>query len=75
MRHRIATVVTVGAVVACLASGTAATANAAIGADRGEPAVEVCDTGVLDSGLLGSDGSLITDCGLVPDLLGGVGLG
>ncbi|GAA3685092.1 hypothetical protein GCM10022267_84870 [Lentzea roselyniae] len=75
MRHRIATVLAAGAAVVCLATGTAATANAAIGADRGEPTVEACDTGLLDTGLLGSDGSLVTDCGLVPDLLGGIGLG
>jgi hypothetical protein len=75
MRHRIVTALAAGATVVCLATGTAATANAAIGSDRGEPAVEACDTGLLGSGLLGSDGSLITDCGLVPDLLGGMGLG
>ncbi|RAS67301.1 hypothetical protein C8D87_103640 [Lentzea atacamensis] len=75
MRHRIVNVLAAGAAAACLATGAAATANAAVGADRGEPVVVVCDTGVLGTGLLGSDGSLITDCGLVPDLLGGLGLG
>ena len=75
MRHRIVNVLAVGAAVVCLATGTATTASAAVGADRGEPAVETCDTGLLGTGLLGSDGSLITDCGLVPDLLGGLGLG
>ncbi|GAA3690992.1 hypothetical protein GCM10022267_91510 [Lentzea roselyniae] len=75
MRHRIANVLAAGAAVACLATGAAATANAAVGADRGEPVVVVCDTGLLGTGLLGSDGSLITDCGLVPDVLAGVDLG
>jgi hypothetical protein len=73
MRHRIAAVFAAGATVVCLATGTAATANAAT--DRGEPVVEVCDSGLLGTGLLGSDGSLITECGLVPELLASLGLG
>lgn len=74
MRHRIAAAFAAGATVVCLATGTAATANAATATDRGEPAVEACDSGLLGTGLLGPTG-LITECGLVPDLLASLGLG
>lgn len=74
MRHRIATVFAAGATVVCLATGTAATASAATTPDRGEPAVVVCDSGLLGLGVLGPTG-LITECGLVADLLKSLGLG
>lgn len=76
MRHRIATVLAIGAAVVGLSVGTATMASATPNLHRGDPpAPEVCDTGLLGTGLLGANGELITECGLIPDLLGSLNLG